>query len=78
MSARDLEKGEVKGKRNESFLPFYFRIGAFSISLTRLTWSLEQAATTEPKQSGFIAVDRCFSVIVPHRNNVIADVALLS
>ena len=73
------ETGAVEGKKEESFLPFYFRIRAFSVSGTGLSGSqLEQATPKEPKQSGVVAVDRCFSIIIPHRNNVIADLALLN
>lgn len=38
------EKGAVTGKR---FLPFYFRVRAFSISRTRLSRSLEQGTAWE-------------------------------
>ena len=31
------------GKKERSFLPFYFRVCGFSIQRTRLFWSLEQA-----------------------------------
>ena len=73
------EKRAVEGKKEESFLPFYFRIHALSISRTRLSRSQqEQATPIEPKQSGVVAVDRCFSVIVPHRNEVKADSVLLN
>ena len=42
------EDAKEKGTRKvsgagKSFLPFYFRVCAFSLQPTRLTWSLEQA-----------------------------------
>ena len=39
---------------------------------------LEQATLIEPKQSAVVAVDRCLSIIVPHRKNVTTDLALLN
>ena len=40
-----------KKKGRESFLPFYFRVSAFSIQRTRLSRSLEQTRTSEAEIS---------------------------
>ena len=43
MWAPDVGKGGGGALPLPSFLPFYFLVRAFSISRTRLSWSLEQA-----------------------------------
>lgn len=44
------EKGAVAEKR---FLPFYFRVRAFSIPRTRLPRSLEQATATKARAASY-------------------------
>ena len=41
--------GREKGK---SFLPYFFRVPAFSIPQAPLSWSLEQAKDNQPANSG--------------------------
>ena len=41
--------GREKGK---SFLPYFFRVPAFSIPQAPLSWSLEQAKDNHPANSG--------------------------
>ena len=41
--AKSWRGGKKKKESSPSFLPFYFRVCAFLIQRTRLSWSLEQA-----------------------------------
>ena len=45
------EKGRERDPALPSFLPFYFRVCAFSIQRTRLSRSLEQAIPVDERRS---------------------------
>ena len=49
LAGREKEKGREPAPAFPSFLPFYFRVCAFSIQRTRLSRSLEQARWGEEK-----------------------------